>query len=171
MIEVHPLERDAPADNLRAVEKLFTDMYQHMDGLGLSMPLVPGGAGLWLNALLPMLGKLHTIQVAWMTGPDAGGTQVTPMAVGFAAGSIRIGPAHLGAIRSGAVTHLYVAPGHRSTGTGHHLYSALSAWFAERGLEHQELEVLVRNEPAQRFWTSLGFVPDHLVMRRLAARQ
>lgn len=167
MTEVRTLDRDAAPEDLRAVEALFTAMYRHMDGLGLMVPLAPDGAGLWLKALLPMLGKLHTIQVAWATPPPADGPDARPRPVGFAAGSIRVGPAHLGGIRSGAVTHLYVDPAARGAGLGHRLYEALAAWFAERDLRHQELEVLVNNETARRFWTSLGFVPDHLVMRRM----
>lgn len=170
MIEVRALERDAPPEDLLAVEGLFTAMYGHMDGLGLMVPLAPGGAGLWLKALMPMLGKLHTIHVAWAQDPAAPGRVGALRAVGFAAGSIRVGPAHLGGLRSGAVTHLYVDPSERGGGVGRRLYEALSGWFTERGLLHQELEVLVQNEPARRFWTSLGFVPDHLVMRRLPAR-
>lgn len=167
MIEVRALDRGAAPEELLAVEALFTAMYGHMDGLGLMVPLAPGGAGLWLKALMPMLGKLHTIQVAWAQEPSAPGRLDAPRAVGFAAGSIRVGPAHLGGLRSGAVTHLYVDPGQRGYGVGRRLYDALSGWFTERGLHHQELEVLVNNEPARRFWAAQGFVPDHLVMRRL----
>ncbi len=164
MIGIRALEREADPEHLRAVEDLFTAMYRHMDGLGLMVPLAPDGAAIWLKALMPMLGKLHSIQVAWAE-PSAA-ADAPPRAVGFAVGSIRVGPAHLGGIRSGAITHLYVDPAMRGGGLGRRLYAALSSWFTERGLQHQELEVLVNNEPARRFWAGLGFKPDHLVMRR-----
>ncbi len=170
MIAVRALERDAPPEDLLAVEGLFAAMYDHMSGLGLMVPLAPGGAGLGLEALMPAQGKAPTNPIGRAQGPPAPGRLGAPRAVGFAAGSIRVGPAHLGGLRSGAVTHLYVDPSERGGGVGRRLYEALSGWFTERGLLHQELEGLVNNEPARRFWTSLGFVPDHLVMRRLPAR-
>jgi len=166
VIRILPLERAAAPEDLLALEVLFTDMYRYMDEHGLSMSLAPGGAGLWLKTQMPMLGKLNTVVCAWQEVTASTEYPEGRRMVGFAAGSIRMAPAHLGGLRGGAVTHIYVQPAQRGAGVGDELYRALSAWFTTKEVAYLELEVLEANTGARTFWEKLGYRSDHVVMRR-----
>lgn len=150
------LPADAPPARLAALRAAFTALYDGMRAQGLHNDLVHGGADLWLKAQLPMLGKLCCVACAWEG--DA--------LLGFCAGVVRVGPAHLGAVRTGAITHIHVDPGGRGQGLGRELYAACAAWFRGRDVRAIELEVLPGNKEGLAFWGSLGFATDHVVMRR-----
>ena len=166
MIRILPLEREAAPEDLLALEVLFTDMYRYMDEHGLSMTLAPGGAGLWLKTQMPMLGKLNTVVCAWQEVNTSMEFPEGRRMVGFAAGSIRMSPAHLGGLKGGAITHIYVRPDLRGEGVGEELYRALSSWFTSKEVAYLELEVLEANEGARTFWKKLGYRSEYLVMRR-----
>jgi len=153
---VELLTPEATAEQRAALEQAFTDLYASMRADGLRTGLVDGGARQWVQAQLPMLGRLTGIACAWQG--DA--------LLGFAAGTIRVAPAHLGAARSGAITHIHVSPAARRGGLGLALFRSLEDWFRSREVEAIELEVVPGNTGGLAFWEKLGFRTDHLVLRR-----
>lgn len=150
------LRSDASPAQLAALEQAFTDLYRGMRAQGLQADLVPGGAGQWLKAQLPMLDKLSCVACAWE------GDRL----IGFAAGVVRVGPAHLGGVRSGTITHIHVAPEARRAGSGRSLYAACATWFRTKQVDHVDLEVLPGNPEGRAFWEGLGFTLAHSVLRR-----
>ncbi len=150
------LTADAPPERLAALSASFTALYDGMRAQGLHTPLVEGGADLWMKAQLPMLGKLCCVACAWEG--DA--------LLGFCASVVRVGPAHLGAVRTGAITHIHVDRNGRGQGLGRQLYTACVTWFRMKAVSAIELEVLPGNQEGLAFWGSLGFATDHVVMRR-----
>jgi ribosomal protein S18 acetylase RimI-like enzyme len=150
------LTADAPAARLASLTAAFTALYQGMRAQGLHHELAQGGADIWLKAQLPMLGKLCCVACAWEG--DA--------LLGFCAGVVRVGPAHLGSPRTGAITHIHVAPDGRGRGLGSALYDACATWFRGRDVRAVELEVLAGNAEGRAFWEALGFTVHHVVMHR-----
>jgi ribosomal protein S18 acetylase RimI-like enzyme len=155
-MSVELLRPDATAAELAALERAFEDLYRSMRADGLQADLVEGGAQVWSRSVLPMLGRITCIACAWRG----------PVLQGFAVGTVRVGPAHLGAKRSGAITHIHVDAALRGTGLGRVLFTAVEDWFRTREVVDLELEVLPGNTGAQAFWERLGFRADHMVMRR-----
>lgn len=150
------LTADAAPARLACLTAAFTAHYDGLRAQGLHNALLPGGADLWLKAQLPMLGKLCCVACAWEG--DA--------LLGFCAGVVRVGPAHLGSPRTGAITHLHVAPDARGRGLGRALYTACATWFRGRDVQGIELEVITGNVEGRAFWEALGFTTHHAVMHR-----
>jgi ribosomal protein S18 acetylase RimI-like enzyme len=150
------LTTGASPERLTALEAAFTELHAGMRAQGLRHPLPADGAARWLKAQLPMLGKLCCVACAWEGD----------VLLGFCAGMVRVGPAHLGSPRTGAITHIHVAPAARGRGLGRALFEASAAWFREKDLQAIELEVLPGNAEGRAFWDALGFGVHHVVMHR-----
>jgi ribosomal protein S18 acetylase RimI-like enzyme len=56
----------------------------------------------------------------------------------------------------GYVSDVVVRPAARRNGIGEALFSALVAWFRERGARHIELRVAHNNPVSQAFWRAAG---------------
>lgn len=153
---VQHLSADASPERLRAVERAFAELHASLRADGYQAELVEGGANLWLQGQLPMLGRITCIACAW-NGDEL---------LGFAAGSIRVAPAYVGGTRSGAITHIHVSPAARRTGLGLALFRSVEDWFRTREVAGIELEVLPGNAGGLAFWEKLGFRTVHSVLRR-----
>jgi ribosomal protein S18 acetylase RimI-like enzyme len=153
---IEHLTADASPERLRALERAFVELHASLRADGYQAELVEGGANLWLQGQLPMLGRITTIACAWQ------GDNLQ----GFAAGSIRVAPAYVGGTRSGAVTLIHVEPAVRRTGLGLALFGSLEDWFRAREVAGIELEVLPGNAGGLAFWERLGFRTVHFAMRR-----
>ena len=70
----------------------------------------------------------------------------------------------------GVIEDCYVDPSARRCGCGRALVDEALSWFSGRGIGHVELDVLVANEEACRFWTALGFGATRIRMRRALER-
>jgi GNAT superfamily N-acetyltransferase len=77
--------------------------------------------------------------------------------VGFAHAMMRGGPPVVVPRRTGFVTDMVVAAGHRRSGIGRRLFRAVEAWCRERGADEVTLTTAVRNEGALAFWREMGF--------------
>jgi ribosomal protein S18 acetylase RimI-like enzyme len=69
---------------------------------------------------------------------------------------------HLGGYIAGA----YVLPEWRRSHIGRALVTAAENWLREIGMPTSELHVLFENESAREFWTSLGYEPLALSLRK-----
>jgi GNAT superfamily N-acetyltransferase len=148
LVPSHPLWSDLPT--------LFRRMYDDMGRHGLRLPLAVDGEALWVKNVAFGVGK-YAIVV---------GARHDDRLIGFAHGTLKSIPDYLGAQRVGFVSHIYVAPEHRRGGTARGLYRAMDDWFRDRGVKSIELQVLVDNEAAIRFWTSLGYAPELVQLRK-----
>ncbi len=65
---------------------------------------------------------------------------------------------------------LYVSPEHRRRGIGTALMRQAEDWARLRGDRQMGLHVFCQNQPAQRLYESLGFVPQSIWMVKLLDR-
>jgi ribosomal protein S18 acetylase RimI-like enzyme len=142
-------------DHLSEVEKLLKKMYSEMSSNGLMLQLTEGGAGLWVNSIEKTLGRLSWLLIS------REGEQVT----GFAHGALRFLPDYLGGHLTGNITHIYVIPEARGTGTAKKLLQELEDWFIEKRVHSVDLQVIPENEAARRFWAGAGY-PIELIQHR-----
>jgi len=143
---------EAPVYN--RVAYLFSEMHDYMDDKGLVNKLVDNGEYLWINTVKRTLGKFNVIVVAIQEG----------LIVGFAAGNIRVLPNYLGNKKVGYISHMFVSDKYKNKNIGNKLLEKLEDWFSEKSVQHIELEVLIQNEAACRFWKKKGFITDNLRM-------
>ena len=138
------------------LESMFVSMYEHMSNHGLNVPLVPGGEKLWVQSVLPVLGRFGVVLLALSNG----------QAVGFAQGMIKILPNYLGGGKVGLISHIYVDPESRQGGIGSMLVSGLEMWFISKGIKRVELQVLGKNELGKLFWIKEGYHSELLQMHK-----
>lgn len=135
---------------LDAVERLFLEMYDELEGMGLRGRLIEGGHALWRRSVEPTLGK-HAAVFVSQTGNDV---------TGFVHGMVRFQPSFIVGPKVGYITHLYVAPAHRRGGVARQLVASVEEWFAARAIEVIQLQVLAGNRGGDEFWRSNGFLDE-----------
>ncbi|MGI9156588.1 MAG: GNAT family N-acetyltransferase [Marmoricola sp.] len=69
-------------------------------------------------------------------------------------------------VRTATLRSLYVAPRLRSRGFGGELIKVFSVWAEEQRAEQLEVTAYASNEDAIRFYTTHGFAPLSMVLRR-----
>jgi len=77
-------------------------------------------------------------------------------AIGYSVGVLREPYPVFEPGRFGEVMDMVVSRDARRLGVGQALFTALKAWFRERGADHVELQVAHRNATSQAFWRSVG---------------
>jgi ribosomal protein S18 acetylase RimI-like enzyme len=157
--DVEIVVMDSPDEAmLDAVESLLRRLYDFMEAGGLMLPLAPDGSGKWRHGVAAGLGRFGTLVVA----RDKSDGRI----VGFVQGSLRRVPDYLGNKWTGFIPHVFVLPEYRGTGCGARMVEAALEWFGRHRVDSVELQVLVENESAIRFWKGHGFAPELLQMRR-----
>lgn len=156
MAQLLELLPDSADQDFVEVVGMFNALYEHMDQTGLKMPLVDGGAERFINGIKRNLGKNYFLLVA----------KENEEFVGFGIGTLRLAPPYLGSVRVGAITHAYVAEGHRGKGIAAQLFQKIESWLTAKDVHSLELEVLVENEGAVSLWKRLGYEPELLKMRK-----
>src|SRR5262249_44407688 len=68
--------------------------------------------------------------------------------------------------RIGHVSHCYVELAARRLGVASALLAAAERWFRDEGARYAELSYLLRNEPAARTWSKLGYAPMRVFARK-----
>jgi len=140
-----------PSDKaFKQIGQLFIDLYKDMSDNGMVIPLSPDGPEQWINAVKLSLNRFACLAVAGEAD------KIT----GFAHGAIRFMPDYLGKIKTGIVTHIYVQPGHRGTGTGKLLLQKLETWFRSKEVHSVELQVVSGNFTAIKFWRENGYMHE-----------
>jgi ribosomal protein S18 acetylase RimI-like enzyme len=84
--------------------------------------------------------------------------------VGFAAGNIRLLPNYLGNKKVGYISHVFVTDNYKKQKIGNKLLAELENYFAEKTVKIIELEVLIENNSARKFWEKMGYISDNLRM-------
>jgi ribosomal protein S18 acetylase RimI-like enzyme len=154
-IRITELDRDG--DGWEHVEQLFSRMYGYFMEHGALLPLADGGAGLWVESFRKTAGRFGILLLA-LLGDEP---------IGFASGSLRFLPSHLGGRQVGYITFVYVREENQGSGTGRRLVRKLEEWFGQKGVHSIELQVLCGNEAAIGFWKRMGYLDELLQMRKL----
>ena len=150
--------RLAEQDDLAALEPHFADMYAHFADANGVTQLSEGGFTRWCSTYQRARAISRVIYIATLDGAFAG----------FIEGQIRIQAQSVNPEKAGHTAHLYVAPVHRRAGLASALYNTLTAWFAEKSVQSETLEVVYNNVAADTFWLSLGFKPTFLTYSKPA---
>jgi ribosomal protein S18 acetylase RimI-like enzyme len=156
MSEYEIILLDADDPRVLQTEALFREMYEFQEAHGLLLGLAPDGPAKWLQGVVKGLGRFGCL-----VGASDG-----DRLVGFAHGSLQVLPDYLGGGLGGFISHLFVRPEVRGSALGQKLAERALLWLQEKGVSSVELQVLVRNERAIRFWEKLGFVPELFQLRK-----
>ena len=132
------------------IMSLFEDMYAEMATLGPVKPLVPDGARIWMDGILPGLERFGRLNAA-LNNDEV---------VAFAHGTLKLGQAYQAGMRTGVITHVHVVRNHRRQGVARALVQDLLIWFEGKQVDVVEIDVVIGNEQATEFWRSIGFEPD-----------
>jgi ribosomal protein S18 acetylase RimI-like enzyme len=141
---------------IEEVAVLFSAMYAEMGKLGPVVPLVSGGAELWIRSVSSGLERFGRLCIA----------TEGEVVVGFAHGTLKLAPEYQGGHRIGLITHVYVKPEHRRSGAAHALADALEDWFRIREVKGIELHVVEGNGPGLSFWRSRGYRSEILQLAK-----
>lgn len=73
----------------------------------------------------------------------------------------------------GYIGETIVKEQYRGTGVGNKLFEAAKKWLTDKGADHIELQVSVKNKAAIRFWETRGFTPStqHMVLDLSSAKK
>jgi len=156
-IDIRPLSSSEDNNTYNRVAYLFSEMYKYMDSIGLNNKLTNNGEFLWINTIKKSLGKLNMVVIA--THEDT--------IVGFAAGNIRLLPNYLGNKKVGYISHVFVTDNYKKKKIGIRLLAELENYFAEKTVKTIELEVLIENKSACKFWEKMGYISDNLRMKKV----
>lgn len=152
--------RAARPEELDRVAAMWSAMYAFQQAAGMVLPQREDAEEIWKRENASRLDSaLATVLVA--VQGDA--------LVGFLAAQTKRLPPYLatGNPKIGYISAVYVDPAARRGRIGHALVDAALAWFARAEVSSIELQVIAGNETAREFWTSVGFAPEILQMRRL----
>jgi len=146
MISYRVIDKNEPQETFDSIAFLFREMYEFMQDKGMQLSMVQGGEQKWISTASRMPGKMNHIVVA-----------EDKNIIGFAHGNIRLAPDHLGGVKIGFISHVYVQEEYREQGIASKLADMLIESLKAAGARHLELEVLVMNQEAINFWKKKGF--------------
>jgi ribosomal protein S18 acetylase RimI-like enzyme len=90
--------------------------------------------------------------------------------IGFITGKIEPRPPVFAVAEKGEINSVFVEERYRRCGIGGQLIRHMVKWFTARGIEYVELSADVRNIVSVNVWTSFGFEPWQLIMKRKLER-
>lgn len=87
-------------------------------------------------------------------------------AVGMIITSVRRSAAGFKLATKGYIAEMIVSKNYRGTGAGKELVEAAKKWLSDKGADHIELQVSIKNPAAIKFWEAQGFSvsTQHMVM-------
>jgi len=156
-IEIRPLTAKEDEMIYNQLSQLFLEMYTFLKELGLTQNLAPNGEVTWLNSIKRFLGKINVVYIA-MNGDKI---------IGFSSGNIRLNPSFLGSQKIGYISHIYITPLYRNINLGNLLFLEVEDWLIENKVNQMELEVLIKNEGAMKFWSKMGYRTEYVKMTKI----
>ena len=86
--------------------------------------------------------------------------------IGMIVVSVRQSAAGFKLAKKGYIAETIVKKAHRGTGAGKELVEAAKKWLADKGADHIELQVSLKNPAAAKFWQEQGFTvsTQHMVL-------
>ena len=108
----------------------------------------------WAASMKITLGRFSCLFVAEFDGDP----------IGFLAGTVKILPPYFGGFPVGFISEVYVSAKHRSRNVGRSLMSLASQWFIAQRVHRIELQVLLDNSGARKFYRDLGWKEELVQM-------
>jgi ribosomal protein S18 acetylase RimI-like enzyme len=146
--------RPAKAAELSIVEPLWVALYKHQKDHGMLLEVSPGSFEDWAASMKITLGRFSCLLVADFHGE----------LIGFLAGSVKTLPPCFGGFPVGFISEVYVSEEHRGKNIGHSLMSLAAQWFAAQSVHRIELQVLLDNSGARKFYRDLGWKEELVQM-------
>lgn len=151
------IEVDEQSSHFSALERLFLQLYEHMDQSGLLIPLTKDGEKFWIKSIINLVDGRYGKIIGAIDGEKL---------VGFVHGVIRYTADYQGRLRVGYIPHIYVVKEYRSNGVGKKLIDNLEQWFVSKKVHSVELQVLNSNDLALKYWKESGFQSELVQMRK-----
>jgi len=139
--------RLALPDEIRALERLWHDLYAHQAEHGMLLRLPAEAFEAWVQSIAPLLGRFSIVVVAVDAGEYAG----------FVAGRTRNLPPYFGVGQVGAISEVFVAERWRKAGVGRQLVERAVDWYRAQGISRVELQVVSGNPQAMAFYERMGW--------------
>ena len=146
--------RPAKAAEFSLVEPLWAALYKHQKQHGMLLELSPDSFKDWATSMKIALGRFSCLFVAELHGE----------LIGFLAGSVKTLPPYFGGSPVGFISEVYVSEEHRTKNVGRSLMSLAAEWFAAQRVHRIELQVLLGNSGARRFYRDLGWKEELVQM-------
>jgi ribosomal protein S18 acetylase RimI-like enzyme len=144
---LQPLVRPARLDDVPAIEPLWYTLYKHQRENGMFLEVSPNSFKEWAASMNAALGRFTCLFVV----------DLRPQILGFLAGRIGTLPPHFGGFPFGFISEVFVSEEYRGRNIGRALMAQAVEWFSERGVNRVELQVLLNNAGARRFYNGLGW--------------
>lgn len=142
-----------PAD-IHLVEPLWLGLYKHQKEHGMLLDLSASSFGQWADAMKPALGRFTCLFIA----------ECNAETIGFLAGNLKTLPPWLGGYLIGSVSEVFVADAHREKHVGRDLIEAALQWFKAQHAHRVELQVVMNNADARKFYRQLGWTDELIQM-------
>ena len=139
--------RPARRNDLNTLQKIWLELMHMHENNDRSFALAADGLQKWLQMAEDMLDRDDTFVFTALEGSHA---------VGFCLGWIARNPPIYRLTDVGFISEVAVAKEAQRRGVGSALIAAARRWFLERRLTEFQLSTAVWNEPARRFWESIG---------------
>ena len=142
-----PTIRRALAGDLDQLKPLWLALYRHQREHGMLINLPEDSYERWKKSMLPSLGRFANVIVAHRSDEI----------VGFVVGRIRALPPYFGSTLVGTISELFVCDSCRGSGVGRKMLVLATEWFTSQNIARIELQVVVGNPEALRFYRGLGW--------------
>jgi RimJ/RimL family protein N-acetyltransferase len=147
MREDRVIVRLVTEEELERLRPLWEALYAHQLLHGMRIVLPQDAFDAWTTGMRPSLGRFGFVVASELDGEF----------LGFLAGRIRMLPPHFGSQPVGFIGEVFVSEDQRSRGLGARMLVLAMEWFRENGVKRVELQVVIENRGAVRFYERLGW--------------
>jgi ribosomal protein S18 acetylase RimI-like enzyme len=152
--DLEALVRPARLNDLPSIEPLWYALYKHQKEHGMFLEVSPNSFKEWAASMKAALGRFSCLFVV----------ELHAQIIGFLGGRIGTLPPYFGGFPFGFISEVFVSEKHRSRAIGRELMAKAVEWFCERGVNRIELQVLLNNTGARRFYNGLGWSEELIQM-------
>lgn len=152
--------RAAREDELDEVARLWGELYVHQRAHGMMLPLRDDAVEVWKRQ---MNGRLDSpVSLVLVAEKEGGGI------VGILTAQVKRLPPHLatGNPKIGIIPEVFVREEARGLKAGRALVEAALDWFRRGEVGSVEVQIVMGNDGAKKFWGEMGFDPEILQVRR-----
>lgn len=149
--------KEADADDIDDIFELWCELLDFHKGHHAAFKVKPDSEQVLKEELLYRMRDKDTKFFTYTIGPEWCGLIVASYkrsAPGFKLAN------------KGYIGETVVSQQYRSTGIGSELFETAKKWLSDRGADHIELQVSVKNAAGISFWQSKGFTPStyHMIL-------